>query len=200
MKIGLYGGSFDPIHYGHIRPAREAVDALELDRLIYLPTARPPHKPGFSPTPALARYVMVELALLAERGMSVSPLEMVDRVVYTIETLEHFRREHPAARLFLILGEDSYRQLDAWRRWREILEIAELAVLERPGCEAVPSAELAAALAEMEESARVHRIGNTPLAISSTEIRRRIAGRSENLDQLVPRLVLDYIDKYDLYR
>ncbi len=65
MKIGLYGGSFDPIHYGHIRPAREAREALGLDRLIYLPTARPPHKPGLSPTPALARYVMVELALLA---------------------------------------------------------------------------------------------------------------------------------------
>ena len=128
----------------------------------------------------------------------VSPLEMADRVVYSIETLEHFRRENPGARVFLILGEDSCRQLDTWRRWREILEIAELAVLERPGGgdQAEPSAALAAALAD----ARVHRVGNAPLAISSTEIRRRLAGRSENLDQLVPRLVLDYIDKYDLYR
>ena len=197
MRIGLYGGSFDPIHYGHILPARQARDALELDRLIYLPTARPPHKARRRSASALARYVMVELALLGEERMSVSPLELEDRVVYTIETLDHFRGEHPEARLFLVLGDDSFRRLDTWRQWRTILQVAELAVLERPesgGRELSP--ELRSALA----GARVHRIGNAPVAASSTEVRRAVACRSSNLPRLVPRPVLDYIDKYDLYQ
>ena len=202
MKIGLYGGSFDPIHHGHIRPVREARDTLGLDRVIYLPTARPPHKPRRTPAPAFARYVMVELALLREARMSVSTLELEDRVTYTIETLEHFRREEPEARFFLILGSDSFVRLDTWRQWRKILSLSELAVLERPetaGTEAggrEPSPELRKALAD----ARVLRIRNAPVAVSSTAVRRRIAERSGDLRQLVPQLVLDYIVKYDLYR
>ncbi len=195
MKIGLYGGSFDPIHQGHITPVREAGTALGLDRVIYLPTARVPHKEG-SAASALARYVMVELALLGEPKRRVSAFEMEDRVTYTIETLEHYRREEPEADLVLILGHDSLVRLDSWRRWRDILALAELAVLERPGEERQPSPELRRALA----GARVHRIANAPVAISSTEVRRRIAEDPESLRRLVPPLVLDYVDKYELYR
>jgi len=195
MRIGLYGGSFDPVHQGHLRPVREAGRALGLDRVIYLPTARVPHKEG-SAASALARYVMVELALLGEPDMHVSALEMGDRVTYTIETLEHFRREEPNARLFLILGSDSFVRLDRWRRWRDILSLAELAVLERPGEEREPSPELHSALA----GARFHRIANAPVPISSTAIRQRITEDPEPLRQLVPPLVLDYIDKHELYR
>ncbi len=200
MKIGLYGGSFDPIHHGHIRPVREARDALGLDRVIYLPTARPPHKPRRTPAPALARYVMVELALLGEERMSVSTLELADRVTYTIETLKHFRRLEPEARLFLILGSDSFARLDTWRQWREILTLAELAVLERPGVAETGHHEPSAELLEALEDARVHRIRNAPVAVSSTAVRRRLAEHSEDLPQLVPTLVLDYIVKYGLYQ
>ena len=144
MRIGLYGGSFDPIHYGHIRPVREARDTLALDRVLYLPTARAPHKPRRE-VPALARFCMVELALLDEPRMHVSSLELEDRVTYTIETLQHFHRLEPAGRLFLILGSDSLAQFDTWCEWRQILQLAELAVLERPGGEA-PSGTLPEAL------------------------------------------------------
>lgn len=196
MKIGLYGGSFDPIHFGHIRPAREAREALGLDRVIYLPTAKSPHKEDRE-APALARYVMVELALLDEPKTRVSAFEMENRVTYTIETLEHFRRQEPRARLFLILGNDSFVRLDTWREWRRILQLAELAVLERAGDEGrEPSPELRAALAD----ARVHRVANAPVTVSSTGLRRRIATHSDDLSQLVPPLVLDYVRKYDLYR
>lgn len=197
MKIGLYGGSFDPIHYGHIHPVREACDALALDQVIYLPTAKPPHKRQRKPAPALARYAMVELALLAEKDFVVSTFELGNEVTYTIDTLEHFRRQHPAARLFLILGSDSFTELDTWREWRKLLEIAELAVLERPGNSTDKmSGQLKAAI----ESTRVHHIANTPIAASSTVIRRRIAARSDDLHQLTSPLVLDYMAKYDLYR
>ena len=203
MNIGLYGGSFDPIHHGHIRPVREARDQLELDRVIYLPTANPPHKSPRA-APALARYAMVELALLAEERFRVSTFELGKEVAYTVDTLEHVRAENPAARLILILGGDSLPQLDRWRRWRRILEIAELGVLERPGEARPMKPELASAL----DPTRVHRIANAPVAASSSEVRRLIAAhdpaagppeRTEDLQRLVPPLVLDYIRKYRLY-
>ncbi len=196
MKIGLYGGSFDPIHYGHIHPVRAAEDALALERVIYLPTANPPHK-SERRAPALARYAMVELALLAERDFSVSTFELGTEVSFTVDTLEHFHRRWPEARLFLILGSDSFRQFDSWRRWRRILELAELAVLERPGAGAE---QLPPQLETALDPSRVHRVANLPVAASSTEVRRRIAADSHDLRQLVPPLVLDYIAKYDLYR
>lgn len=197
MKLGLYGGSFDPIHYGHLRPVQETRAALGLDRVIYLPTARPPHKPQRDGASPLARFVMVELALLGEAGLYASPLELEDRVTYTIETLEHFHHEQVDADLVLIMGGDSLVQLDTWRAWRRILQIAEIAVLERPEGDAPePSAELRRAL----EGARIHRIANSPVDISSTQIRQQVAARSAAARQYLPPLVLDYIEKYDLYR
>ena len=196
MKIGLYGGSFDPIHYGHILPVRQAKGALGLDRVIYLPTARPPHKRGRERrrAPALARYAMVELALLAEDGFEVSTFELGEQVSFTADSLEHFSRRYPDARLFLILGGDSFARLDTWHRWRDILALAELAVLDRPDS-GPPSRRLAAEL----DGARVHHVANAPVAASSTDIRRRIAARSGDLHRWLPPLVLDYIAKYELY-
>ncbi len=210
MKIGLYGGSFDPIHVGHLRPVREARAALALDRVIYLPTAQPPHKTASrrqdgsrrGGAPALARYAMAELALLAEEGCFVSTFELGREVTYTVDTLRHFREQYPEARMFLILGRDSFLRLDTWREWREILRLSELAVLERPGDGDDPLPhQLDAAL----DRSRVHRIANAPVAASSTEIRRRLSavpstGRHHDLHQVVPPLVLDYIAKYELYR
>ncbi len=197
MNLGIYGGSFDPIHQGHLAPVREAMEALALDRVLYIPTAQPPHKPRRDGASAMARYTMVELALLGEARMFASSLELADRVTYTFETLEHFHREQPAARLFLIVGHDSFLRLDSWRQWRRLLELAELAVLDRP---TDPGREPSAALRQALDPDRVHRIGNTPVAVSSTEVRRRIAAGSFDQHQLVPRLVLDYIHKYDLYQ
>lgn len=197
MKLGLYGGSFDPIHRGHLSPVREAREHLALDRVIYLPTARPPHKPRRDGASALARYTMVELALLGEDGLFASSLELTDHVAYTVGTLEHFHLQHPAARLFLVVGSDSLARLDTWREWRRILELAELAVLDRPTDDGrEPSPTLQAAL----DPDRVHFIHNTPVAASSTEIRRHVAAGSCDLRRLIPRLVLNYIHKYGLYQ
>ena len=197
MRIGIYGGSFDPIHYGHLQPVKEAKQTLAIDRVVYLPTARPPHKLRREGAAAIARYTMVEFALLNESGMFASSLELGDRIAYTVETLQHFRDEHPDSGLFLIIGSDSFFHLDTWREWRRILELAELVVLERPMDGAPqPSAALRAAL----DPSRVHRIRNKPIAVSSTEVRRSIVEGSQDLHQWVPQLVLNYIHKYDLYR
>ncbi|MEE8522719.1 MAG: nicotinate-nucleotide adenylyltransferase [Thermoanaerobaculia bacterium] len=203
MRLGLYGGSFDPIHYGHLRPVREARQALELDRVVYLPTAQPPHKDR-EMAPPEARYSMVELALLEEEGCFASAFEMRSDAAYTIDTLRHFRRCEPGVELFLIVGGDSFAALPAWREWRRILELAQIAVLERPGTtlfvEDLSAEDLAPELRDAIAAKRAHLVSNVVVHVSSTEVRRAVASAADNLTDLVPELVLDYIEKYRLYR
>lgn len=202
MKLGLFGGSFDPFHAGHLRAAETARAALALDRVVVLPTARPPHKPDRSFAPALARYAMAELALLELPDLVVSDAELTpDRPVYTIETVERFRSERPADELHLIVGSDSLAELATWRRWRELLALVALAVVERPG--RAPEQTLAAMPAELASAlatARVEWVEVEPHPASSTEIRRRLAaGETPPAGWLDPR-VLTFLSKYDLYR
>lgn len=206
MRVGLFGGSFDPIHQGHIAPILEAQRALALDRIVYLPTANPPHKRRRSFAPALARFAMVELALLDHADVMVSTHELtLDRPAYTVETLEHFRAAEPASELFLILGADSFLEFSTWVRWREILALARLVVLTRPGfrvadamAEAPPELqpELRAAVAAGD----VHFVENAPLAVSSTEVRRRLAAGEAIPDGWLAPRVVRYLSKYLLYR
>jgi len=199
-RIGLFGGSFDPIHNGHIRPVQEARRTLGLDRVVYLPTAIPPHKPKRQLAPPHARYAMVELALLPEEGLYASPFELTPgRPAYTIETLEHFRAVHPAAELFLLLGVDSLLDLPTWRRFAELPQLARIAVLARPGWK-VDAASLAPELAAILASGRVDLLAQPPVAVSSTELRALFARGERPAPGLVPEAVVNYIEKYDLYR
>lgn len=212
MKLGLFGGSFDPIHRGHVEAGRSARTEAGLDRVLFLPTADPPHKPP-RVAPAWARLVMVELALLDEEGLYTSPLELTPgRTAYTVRTLEHFRERMPEAALHLIVGADSLSRLHTWRRWRDLLRLARLVVQRRPGWgpealrEKVPE-ELAAALAEGEEAASRYRDGlpapvwvGEPTEVSSTALRDAFGRGEAPSEDLLPPRVLDYIRKYDLYR
>jgi nicotinate-nucleotide adenylyltransferase len=193
MKLGLFGGSFDPIHWGHIRPILSARAALGLDRVLFLPTARPPHKQEQKLVSPFARFTMVELALLEFPELEACDFEMrLERPSYTIETLEHFRAElAPADRLFLLIGADSFETLPSWRRWQELQDFAELVVMTRPGVGVVDHPVL--------RRERLHFIENQPLAISSRDLRRRLAALDAPGEDAVPRLVLDYLSKYRLY-
>ena len=202
MKTGLFGGSFDPIHYGHIRPVLEAKRKLGLDRVIFLPTAVPPHKPGRQFASAHARFAMVELAVLRESDLFVSPLELTpDRPSYTVDSLRHFRQQYEGDELFLLLGGDGFTELHTWKEWQRIDGLAQIAVLTRPDWhwrdfrDRVP-AELAA----LAQSDRVHFIANEPVAVSATDIRRRLAAGRSVSPAALPDLVLQYIVKYSLYR
>ena len=202
MKLGLFGGSFDPIHFGHIRPVQEARNKLELDRVVFLPTAIPPHKPGRQFAPPHARYAMVELALLDERDFSVSPLELTpERPAYSVDSLHHFQRRYPDAELYLILGGDGFAELHTWRRWREIVRMAEIAVLTRPNWrwEEVRE-EVPVEIAQLAKTDRVHFVVNEPVAVSATELRERLAAGEEPPAAALPGLVLKYIRKYSLYQ
>ncbi len=206
MRVGLYGGGFDPIHNGHIGPVWDAKRALELDRVIYLPTACPPHKQDRTFASAHARYAMVELALLWEAELFASAFELGEgKPSFTIDTIRHFGATMPEAELVLLLGSDAFASLTSWREWQEILASAEVAVMMRPGWEpdalraSIPESLRRAAFDEpIAKGARF--VANRRLAASSTEIRAQLAQGKGLASGLVPSLVLDYIRKYDLYR
>lgn len=202
MKLGLYGGSFDPIHAGHVEPIRAARQQLALERVVYLPTARPPHKPGRELTGALHRFAMVELALLDQPELVVSPFELTPgSTAYTVETVRHFRARHPEDELYLLIGADSLARLDTYYEWEEIIASVRLGVLVRPGWEheRVPS-ELSPRLAARLASADPVWIDNPPVEASSTRLRRILAaGEPPPAGWLDPR-VLQYVQKYSLYR
>jgi nicotinate-nucleotide adenylyltransferase len=200
MKLGLFGGSFDPIHRGHVEPVQAARRALALDRVIYLPTAVPPHKPGRVLAPAHARYAMVEMALLDEEGLYASSFELtLERPAYTIETLEHFRETVPGAELHLLIGGDSYADLDHWVRWPEIVDAARLVVLTRPGW-TLEESTLSPELAELARSGRVVFLRQPPVDVSSTRLREIFARGEDPPVGSVPESVVRYVQKYSLYR
>jgi nicotinate-nucleotide adenylyltransferase len=199
VKLGLFGGSFDPIHAGHVLPVRAARQALGLDRVLYLPTARPPHKPRRVMAPAHARYAMVEMALLAEEGLFASPYELtLDRPAYTVETLEHFRAAEPETDLHLIIGGDSYADLCLWVRWREIPALARLVVLARPGWGLEESA-LSPELKELAHSDRVVFLRQPPVDVSATRLREMFARGEQPPAGQVHESVVRYVQKYTLY-
>lgn len=198
MRVGIFGGTFDPIHAGHIAPVEAALRTLDLERVYYLPTANPPHKSGRRFAPAHARYAMVELALVEHSQLWVSPFEMSTEAAYTVTTLEHFRSELPNARLVLLLGADAFAALPTWRRWREIPGLAQLAVLAREGWD--PGAPAEPDLEELLSSGRAVAVANRPIEVSATELRERLAQGLPVPEDWVPALVLQYMRKYALYR
>lgn len=213
MKLGLIGGSFDPIHLGHVLPVQEARRRLGLDRVIYLPTASPPHKqdPESAPVaPAAARYAMVEMAILLEEGLFASDHELRSGgPSYTVETLEHFLREGAKAgyelELHLLVGSDSFAELHTWRRWRELPELARLVVLARPDWEVeairdrLPP-ELREILDRPGEEGGIEVVADAMVDVSSTDVRRRLARGEPPDEELLPPLVVDYLQKYRFYR
>ncbi|MCG8457989.1 MAG: nicotinate-nucleotide adenylyltransferase [Holophagales bacterium] len=201
-RLGLYGGSFDPIHQGHVLPVLHALSTLGLDRVLYLPTARPPHKRGHRLAPALRRFAMVELALLAEPRLEVSPYEVEKQgPAYTVETLEHFARERPEAELFLLIGADSFATLPTWYRFEELAERADLVVMTRPGTTCLEDAEAwHPSLRRARAAGRIHLVENRSVAASSTELRRLLAAGADPPVGWMQAAVLDYVHKYRLYR
>ena len=193
-RIGLYGGSFDPGHFGHLALARMAVAHLALDELRVLPAGDPWQKPR-ELAPAEHRAAMVALAIQDEPRLMLDRSEL-DRSgpSYMIDTVRHLKGAHPGpAEWFLVIGQDQYAQLHTWREWRELAREVTLAVAGREGVSPTPSDEL---------RAHRHRVVDLPLPridISSSEIRRRIV-QGEDISCMVPPAVASYIDRHHLYR
>jgi nicotinate-nucleotide adenylyltransferase len=177
----------------------EAVDQVDLERVMYLPTGRPPHKPDRRRAPALARYAMTELALLEHDRLWVSSHELSEAApAYTVDTLRHFAETYPGDELHLLIGADSFAELSTWVRFREILDLARLVVLARPG---VATAAASSAVSGAPGAVRrVLLVANTPVETSSTEVRRLLARGERPPRGWVPEPVIDFALKYRLYR
>ncbi len=197
MKLGIFGGTFDPVHYGHLKPAAAVAAALSLDRLIFVPACRAPGKETAVPAPAAHRVAMLALALEGRHDFVIS-LSELDRggTSYTVDTLRAFSREYAADERFFLLGTDALAGFDAWREPGEILRLARLATFVREPHEA-DVLERSAAVAAHRSSVLL--FDSVRVKISSTDV-RRAATRGESLSGRTPPAVEEYIVKHGLYR
>ena len=209
LRIGVLGGTFDPVHIGHLRGGLEVAELMQLDELRLTPNARPPHRdtPQVS---ALDRLAMVECAVAGVATLVVDSRELQrDTPSYTIDTLELMRADLAADdQLFLLLGWDAFCGLPTWHRWEDLLLHCHILVLQRPDADSEPPDALRNLLAARSVSdplalkgpgGQIAFVWQTPLAVSATQIRQLLAS-GKSVRFLVPDAVLAYIDAHGLYR
>lgn len=201
MRVGVFGGAFDPVHLGHLILAEHAREAAELDEVWFLPSYKPPHKTDR----ALSRFDQrCDLVTLATAGQPAFKLEPIERELpppsYTAETLAELRRRHPGASFHLLLGADSFLDLPNWYEPARVVEQAELVVVGRPGfLETLDEAAVGQVIRAIHRQFTLKLVGSPLIDISSRDLRQRVAeGRSVRF--LVPRAVEEYIREKGLYR
>jgi nicotinate-nucleotide adenylyltransferase len=211
MRIGYFGGSFDPPHLGHLAVARAAAEAFHLEQVLFVPTGRQPLKPEGALAPYADRLAMTALLCEGERGFATSDLEAPtadDAPSYTVDTLCRLQHLHPGAQLFVLAGADAFLTLRQWRSPEELLQLAEWIVVSRPGAglrERLPGLGLTA-----EQLSRVHCLDGIAETASATEVRRLLqagpttggvpAALDARLHRLLPPRILSYIRDRRLYR
>jgi nicotinate-nucleotide adenylyltransferase len=189
MKVGLFGGSFDPVHLGHLLVAQAACEELGLDRMFFIPAAQSPFKPGRQLTPGAMRLRLLRLALAGKSRCEVDAQELErGGVSYTIDTVRDYRRRFAAAELFYLIGADHVAKLPQWRAAEELAGLVEFAVIPRPG----------EAVVAFPAPFRGGLLAGFPLGVSSSEIRRR-ARSGLPLEPLVPAAVAEVICNNGLY-
>lgn len=202
QRIGLYGGSFDPIHFGHLISARSLAEQLALDRVVLIPSPRPPHKNAVELTDARHRLEMARLAVEGDPLFEVSDVELHrSGPSYTFDTVTHFRqRLGEGADLFWFIGADSLPELPTWYRVSELVHIIRIVTAARPGWTPPDPATLTAAVGRDAAVRLLHDLLETPrIDISATDIRARTAA-GKSIRYLVPEPVTSYIDAHRLYR
>jgi nicotinate-nucleotide adenylyltransferase len=193
MRIGIFGGTFDPVHLGHLVMAEQCREQAGLDQVWFVPAARPPHKPEGELTAFARRVEMLQLALAGQPAFRVEELEK-DRPgpSYTADTLESLHRRHPDSDLHFIIGSDSLADLPHWREPARIVAQAALLVVARPGFRIPP-------IEEVRQALGLQVIESPLVDIASSDLRRR-AAEGKSLRYQVPRAVECYIEQHQLYR
>ncbi|MDB6168457.1 MAG: nicotinate (nicotinamide) nucleotide adenylyltransferase [Verrucomicrobia bacterium] len=192
MKIGFLGGSFDPVHFGHLMAAQDAYEQCQLDRLIFVPAAQAPLKPNDAQSSSEDRLAMLRAAVEWDKRFEISDFELRrGGVSYTIDSVRHFRTLYPRDELFWIIGGDQLPKLHLWKDIAELAKLVEFIFLERPHhpVKAVPDIP----------GLRLRRCDGHLLAISSTELRERVI-KDLSLDYFIPHKAIVYIRERRLYR
>ena len=189
-RLGLYGGSFDPLHRGHLLVAQAALEELALDRLFFIPAAQSPFKPGSRPAPDAARLRMLRRSLAGQSRTEVHPDELTrGGVSYSIDTVNAFRARNPGAELFWLIGADHVPTLPQWREALALAEAVTFVVIPRPGQDQ----------ASLPPPWRLRHLRGWPLGVSSSEIRDRVRN-GMSYEHLVPSGTADVIASEGLYR
>jgi nicotinate-nucleotide adenylyltransferase len=201
MRLGIFGGTFDPVHYGHLLLAECCREQCRLDAVWFLPAAVPPHKQDRELTPAVHRIEMLELAIAGNRAFSVCRYE-TDRggVNYSVDTLGHFCEEDPARELFFLMGADMLADLPHWRNAARVCELALPVVVRRPGSGPIDFGCLRGVAGEDRiELIRRRQVEMPEIGISATDIRRRVS-LGQSIRYCTARAVEMYIETHGLYR
>ena len=216
-RIAIYGGTFDPVHVGHVEVAKRVSKLFEIDELLFVPAQVAPHKLTSEVTPALHRYAMLALATQDNDRLCVSTFEIeAPNRRYTVDTLAHFASEYEAfADLFFVMGADSWAEITTWREWERLLTMVNHIVVTRPGYEVILGTGTRSCPVEVvdlrggsamppivkEAKGKVFITDVVELDISATEIRRAArTNRRDLLAALVTSPVAGYVAKYNLYR
>lgn len=200
MRIGIFGGTFNPIHTGHLIVAQDALEALKLDRVLFVPCAEPPHKKLHKLASAEHRLRMIKAAIKQDKRFAVSDIELKrGGRSYTIDTVRALCKQQPAVKWYFIIGSDSFIELHAWRDIETLARLCLFAVVARPGFDANKLVACQAGLdAATFKRASSHFVHTHLMDISSTEIRARVRS-GQSISYFVPRAVATYIRKHSLY-
>lgn len=211
----MYGGTFDPVHIGHLEIARRVSEVFEIDKVVFIPAQMAPHKIGRPVTPSVHRYAMLALATQNDPQLSISTFELDDPDRrYTVDTVAHFQRTlSNETELFFIMGADSWSEITTWREWERLLTMTNHIVVTRPGYEPALThvgavgeriVDLRGGVTKAKTSRRTPGIYFTDVVmkdVSATRIRRLASeDRTDELTDLLPTPVLEYIKKYGIYK
>jgi len=213
-KIAFYGGSFDPLHNGHLTIAQELLEVFELDKFVFIPAFHAPHKKDKKTTSAFHRFAMLCLATSEAPPIEVSKLELeLPEKPYTVETLARLKNELSETAIFFVMGADSWADITTWREWEKVLTLVNIIVVTRPDYEigfAHVTDEIRARIVDLRQNpaekseiprqeSKIYITDAVQIDVSATEIRQKIREKSTAWRADVPAAVAKYIEKYELY-
>lgn len=212
-RLAFYGGSFDPLHVGHLTIAHKLSEIFSLDEFVFIPAFHAPHKKDRKPTSAFHRFAMLALATNNEAHIKVSRMEIeLPEKPYTIETLTRLKNELPDTEIFFVMGADSWQDITTWREWEKVLTIVNIIVVTRPDYEigfSHVTEKIRKRIVDLRKAENKSKIQNSKseiyitdavqIDVSATEIRRKISENSAEWKKDVPHEVGKYIEKYELY-
>jgi len=212
-RVGLFGGTFDPIHFGHLRAAEEIKQILKLDKVYFIPNSVSPHKIDTDVTPSSKRLEMLKLAIEGNKYFDISEFELKsDAPSYTINTLEHFNKIEPAPEMYFIVGNEQFDEIESWKDYKQLFELANFAVITRPGFSEINPNKVPLALKEdfrydncienvisyTNKTKEIVFIEIKGIEISSTDIRNFVKSK-KSIKYLVPDKVQNFILSEKLY-